>query len=103
MVDAENLRLVEDAARDLVDGLCGGHVTSDRFFHDDACVWRSSPRSSCQPGTGQSLADIGEGAGGNAEIENAIPGQLESPLEFFGSLLQSHIGLSVVVSSCHIK
>ncbi len=41
--------------------------------------------------------------GRNAEIENAIPGQLEPPLEFLGPFFQSHIGLRVVIASRQVK
>ena len=72
-------------------------------FPRDARIRRTSPRSSCQSGTGQSLADVGEGAGGDAEIENAISWQLELPLKFLGPFFQPNIGLCVVVPSRQVK
>ena len=51
VIDPEDLRFIEDAARDFVDGLRGGQITPDRFFDDNAGIGRMGLRLSCQSGT----------------------------------------------------
>jgi hypothetical protein len=97
MIDAKNLRFVEDPSRHRVDRLRRGQIAPDRLFDDDPCVGRAGAWSSGESGAGQALADGSEGTGRDAEIENAISRQLERMFEFLHARFELPVGLGVIV------
>ena len=103
VIDPENLRFIEHLAGHFIDLLGRGQVAPHRFFDDDSRVGRGGGRGGRQTCLGQSLADRREGAGGNAQIKDAIAGQLHRLLHFLRLGAEGGIGLRILVLSLNVK